>query len=378
MIPAQQVIIPEGVPRMCLHTRSRSHDTVIAHRRSGSALLVITVVLGLGALLIPSVAAQTPATIAAVRVIHASSDTPAVDVYLDGEKTVSALSFTQAKGYLSVLAGTHQVQVFGQGVTPATSAPLINMPAVTIAANAQLSLVVEGLFASMRLSIVDDATTAPAAGKAKLRFVHAGPDVPAVDVAVADGPVLFPNTQYGGVYPYQNIDAKHYDLRVSPTAGTGNAAVTTSINPEAGKTYSVYLMSLGIVQVYPDTAMLPATASGDNTSPAANAAVAPAANTAAPAVNGVGPAATMVAVSTVIPPRATAPVASSAPIATARAPGASSGTTPTAVMLPVTGMPVSDGSGSRLLLFAAVLLVLGGIALRRFGIHRWITVIHRH
>ena len=47
-------------------------------------------------------------------------------------------------------------------------------------------------------------------------------------------------------------------------------------------------------------------------------------------------------------------------------------------MLPVTGMPVSDGLGSRLLLFAAVLLVLGGIALRQFGVHRWITVIHRH
>jgi len=374
-------IIPEGAQLMWLHTRSRSpspdrNPHTLPVRRQSRPLLFVTLALGLSALWVPSVAAQTPATVAAVRVIHASPDTPAVDVYLDGEKTVSALAFTQAKGYLVVPAGTHGVQVFGQGVTPATGVALINQRGVAIAANAQLSLVVEGLFGSMRLHIIDDATPAPAAGKAKLRFVHAGSEVPPVDVSVTGGPVLYTNTQFGLAYPYQDVDATRHDLQVSLTSGTGNAAVLTSITAEAGKNYSVYLMSLGVVQVFPDTAMLPPAAPGGPSTgvsmpTATGAGVSPAA-TVAPAVT------TMVAVATMMPPRTSAPVASVAPVATARVPGtAGSGTAPTAVMLPATGAPVPDGGAARLWFLAAVLLVMGGMTIRHYSTRRGSITIHR-
>jgi len=293
-----------------------------------------------------------------------------------GEKTVSALAFTQAKGYLTVPAGRHRVQVFGQGATPATSAALLTMPAVTIPANAQLSLVVEGLFGSMRLHIIDDATPAPAAGKAKLRFVHAGAEVPAVDVSVKGGPVLYTNTQFGLAYPYQDIDATRHDLQVSLTGGTGNAAVVTRLAAEAGKNYSVYLMSLGVVQVFPDTAMLPPAAPGGPSTgvsmpTATGAGVSPGA-TGAPAVT------TMVPVSAMVSPQTSAPVASVAPVATARVPGTpGSGTAPAAVMLPATGAPAPDGGIARLLLFTAVLLVMGGMTVRHNGTRRGSTTIHR-
>jgi len=384
MSEAWQAIIPEGAQLMWLHARSRSpspdrNPHTLPVRRQSRLLLFVTLVLGLSALGLPSVVAQTPATVAAVRVIHASPDSPAVDVYLDGEKTVSALAFTQARGYLVVPAGTHRVQVFGQSVTPATGAALLTMPAVTIPANAQLSLVVEGLFGSMRLHIIDDATPAPAAGRAKLRFVHAGSEVPAVDVSVKGGPVLYTNTQFGLAYPYQDIDATRHDLQVSLTGGAGSAAVLTSITAEAGKNYSVYLMSLGVVQVFPDTAMLPAAAPGGPSTgvsmpTASGAGVSPGATVAPPVT-------TMVPVSAMVSPRTSAPVASVAPVATARVPStAGRGTAPAAVMLPATGAPVPDGGAARLWFLAAVLLVMGGVTVRHYstrrGARQFIAVSH--
>jgi len=366
---------------MWLHTRSRSpspdrNTHTLPGRRRLRLLLFVTLVLGLSALWVPSVVAQTSATVAAVRVIHASPDSPAVDVYLDGEKAVSALAFTQAKGYLTVPAGRHGVQVFGQGMTPATGAALLTMPAVTIPANAQLSLVVEGLFGSMRLHIIDDATPAPAAGKAKLRFVHAGSEVPAVDVSVKGGPVLYTNTQFGLAYPYQDIDATRHDLQVFLTSGAGNAAVLTSLTAEAGKNYSVYLMSLGAVQVFPDTAMLPPAASGGPSAgvsmpTATGAGVSPGA-TVAPAVT------TMVAVAALMPPQTSALVASVAPVATARVPStAGRGSAPAAATLPATGARVPDGGAARLWFLAAVLLVMGGVTVRHYGTRRGGATIHR-
>ncbi len=369
---------------MRLHTYGHSRfrtgigPTVVGKIRSRHLVPLVTLALVLSALCVPSVAAQTSANVAAVRVIHASPDTPAVDVYVDGEKTVSALAFTQARGYLSLAAGSHLLQVFGQGVNPRVAAPLIAVPGLAIPAGGRLSLVVEGLFANVRLTVVDDATFAPAPGKAKLRFVHAGPDVSTVNVAIKDGPVLFANTQFGTAYPYQDVDATRHDLRISPTDG-GNTAVVTSIVPEAGKTYSVYLMSLGAVQFYLDSAMPPvATSNGAPSDRGMPAVMGTPTMTPATATMPARIATTAASVASTLSPRmpttaATGATAASspamAPIATVRPPNATGGGT--TVMLPVTGAPLAETASSemRLLIFAAVVLIAGGITMKRLTAH---------
>jgi len=375
------------------HTRLRTGIGPAAETRSRHLIPLVALLLVLSTLCVPSVAAQT-STNAAVRVIHASPDTPAVDVYVDGEKTVSALAFTQARGYLSVSAGPHLLQVFGQGVNPRAAAPLIAVPGLAIPAGGRLSLVVEGLFANIRLTVVDDATFAPAPGKAKLRFVHAGPDISTVNVTIIDGPVLFANTQFGTAYPYQDVNAARHDLRISPTDSGNNTAVVTSIVPEAGKTYSVYLMSLGAVQFYLDSAMPPAAPSNsvptDMGMPAAMGAptMTPATATT-PARTAPTAAATVAAAPTRAAqmPTTAATAAATAtsrpttvPVATAGAPNSTGGGTGggTTVMMPVTGSPLGEtvSSQMRLLIFAALVLIAGGIIMKRYNARRWSTTTH--
>jgi hypothetical protein len=67
--------------------------------------------------------------------------------------------------------------------------------------------------------VLNDDNQSPAAGMAKVRFVHAGADVPAVDIAVAGGPTLFHNIGFKGVAGPIAVPVGTYTLQVR-AAGT--------------------------------------------------------------------------------------------------------------------------------------------------------------
>ena len=93
----------------------------------GRALAAVTLA-ALIALLLVATSASAQAGSGRVRVMHASPDTPPVDIFVDGAKAVTALAFPANTGYVSLPAGTHNVKVFvspsdGSG-TPALEADL--------------------------------------------------------------------------------------------------------------------------------------------------------------------------------------------------------------------------------------------------------------
>jgi hypothetical protein len=55
--------------------------------------------------------ASAPAGKAAVRVWHLSPDAPRVDIWVNGRKALSRVSYKQASSYLSLAAGTYRIQV---------------------------------------------------------------------------------------------------------------------------------------------------------------------------------------------------------------------------------------------------------------------------
>jgi hypothetical protein len=90
-----------------------------------------------------------------------------------------------------------------------------------------------------------DNNAQPAAGKAHVRFVHASPDAPAVDVAVAGGgPVLFGGIDFKGVGDYLPVDAGTYDLEVR-VSGTDTVALSVpGVKLEDGYVYTIFAMGL--------------------------------------------------------------------------------------------------------------------------------------
>jgi len=202
-------------------------------------ILVLTVVLVLVLALATSAMAQSD--MARVRVVHASPDAPAVDVWVDGSVAFSNAPFKGITDYASLVPATYNVQVTPTGATE----PIVIDADLTLDANTDYTVVAVGLLADIEPLVLIDNNSTPAAGKAHVRFVHASPDAPAVDIAVADGgPVLFSNVAFKGIGDYLPVDAGTYDLEVR-IAGTETVALEVPGVALAGSTvYTIFAMGL--------------------------------------------------------------------------------------------------------------------------------------
>jgi len=196
-----------------------------------STILVLSLVTATAAL-----AAGEPR----VRVVHASPDAPAVDVWVEGSIAFSNAPFKGITDYASLAPGTFNVKVVPTGATE----PVVIDADLTLAANTDYTVVAVGKLADIEPLVLVDNNSAPAAGKAHVRFVHASPDAPAVDIAVAGGPVLFANVPFKGVGDYLPVDAGTYNLEAR-LAGTSTVALSVpGVKLEEGTVYTIFAMGL--------------------------------------------------------------------------------------------------------------------------------------
>ncbi|MBK7780761.1 MAG: DUF4397 domain-containing protein [Ardenticatenia bacterium] len=177
---------------------------------------------------------------ARVRVAHASPDAPAVDILVNGAVAFSNAPFGAVSGYAGLPAGTYNVKVVPTGAT----SPVVIEADLTLEAGKDYTVAAVGRLAEIMPIVLMDDNSRPAAGKVHVRFVHASPDAPAVDIAVAGGPVLFSNISFKEVGAYLPVDAASYDLEVR-LAGTRTVALALpGVMLEAGKVYTIFAMGL--------------------------------------------------------------------------------------------------------------------------------------
>jgi LPXTG-motif cell wall-anchored protein len=189
--------------------------------------------------LVPAASAQGGS--AKVRVVHASPDAPAVDVYVDGNKVLTNVPFFTASDYLDVPAGPHDVKVTPTGDA---NTAVIDAKGVTVEAGKAYTVAATGKVAEIKPTVLADNLSAPAAGKAHVRVVHASPDAPAVDIKVKGGPALISNLAFPKDSGYLPVDAGTYDLTVN-AAGTDTVALDLpGVTLEAGKIYDIFAVGL--------------------------------------------------------------------------------------------------------------------------------------
>ena len=180
-----------------------------------------------------------PVSQARVMAVHASPDAPAVDLLVDNVVVGSGLAYPGNTAYLNVAPGTRNVKVNVAGTsTTALSADL----AVTGGVN--YSVFAADVVSDIGAVVLTDDLTAPATGKAHVRFVHLSPDAPAVDVAVQGGPVLFPNRAFKEFTAFTPVDAGTYDLEVRPAGTTTVVLPLNDIVLQPGKIYTVFARGL--------------------------------------------------------------------------------------------------------------------------------------
>ena len=97
---------------------------------------------------------------------------------------------------------------------------------------------------SIEAIVLEDDLTAPASGKAHVRFIHLSPNAPAVDITLTDGTVVFGDYIFKEASAFTPLNAATYNLQVR-LAGTSTVVLELpNIALTTGKIYTVFAKGL--------------------------------------------------------------------------------------------------------------------------------------
>lgn len=165
-----------------------------------------------------------------VRVVHASPDAPAVDIYVNGGKVLENLPFREYSEYLALPAGNYNVEIKVTG-----SGASVAMVPISVASGKDYTAMAVGYAGGKApgfdLLWLEDDNSLPTGNGVKLRVVHAAPGAPAVDVyattpfetLMGKTPVLT-NVAFKAASGYLQVPPAMYQARVT-LAGTQTIAI---------------------------------------------------------------------------------------------------------------------------------------------------------
>jgi len=181
-----------------------------------------------------------------IRLLHASPDTPAVDIYVNGDLVTQDLSYEEITDYHTVVPGEHNVKVF---LTGETTNPVVDVD-LQVTGEEPTTIAVVGTMPQVSLLPVIQAMKCPDSQQALVRFVHLSPDAPLVDITLPDSTKLLTEVEYQEVSDYLPVKEGTYDFQVRPSGIDTVIFDIPGINFKSGQLYTVY--ALGRLEGQPD------------------------------------------------------------------------------------------------------------------------------
>lgn len=175
-----------------------------------------------------------------VRILHASPNTPSVDIYANGNMIAGNLDYKQVSLYIALPPGTHNVEIYPSGEK---NIPILR-EALIIPANTIFNVTLIGAFPEISLYPIPEPVAGQKFGRPCIRFINLAPNGPAVDIALPDETVIFKNLAYKEFTEYACILEGRYSFQIR-NAGTENVILNTPailLNPN--NYYAVYIMGL--------------------------------------------------------------------------------------------------------------------------------------
>ena len=143
--------------------------------------------------------------------------------------------------YERVPANVYDVRVVPAGAGP--EAALVEMD-LNLFYGADLTVVAIHEAGEPGVLVLEDDNSAPADRRARVRFLHAAPDAPAVDLKVQDGPFLFQDVSFKALGGYVAVPGDEYRLELR-VAGTDTVALElTGVSFREGGVYTLLATGL--------------------------------------------------------------------------------------------------------------------------------------
>ncbi|QHS59790.1 DUF4397 domain-containing protein [Chitinophaga agri] len=177
---------------------------------------------------------------ATVKIVNVLPDAGPVDVYNGSSKlNSSSIGYGEATGYLNVKDGDARFD-FKSTVTGST---VLSAPVDFDGGSYSLFAAGETDGNATVGILAKDDLGAPASGKAKVRFVHASSDAPAVNFLLNNNAVIS-SAGFKSASEFREVDAGTYSLKLN-NASSGETVITRDgIVMEAGKIYTVVAQGL--------------------------------------------------------------------------------------------------------------------------------------
>jgi hypothetical protein len=262
---------------------SLSGRAVKRHRKTAALA-----VLALSALLVTPVLsgrAGAAATDGFLRLGHFALGTGPVDEYVDGAVLAKAVAYTQVTSYAEVAAGAHTVVLRPAGAA-ASAQPLATLT-TTVGPGTSSTIAIVARPGGIVASVYPDDLSAPPAGKAKVRVIHAVAAIQAVNVfvspsfaptaasptAIVASPAgvtlpstpAFTNLAFGAATAYADLAAGSYEVDLQATS-SGQVVLAAHSWPVAADTIASVVVLQGTqgvtLEVLRDAAGTPSTPAG--------------------------------------------------------------------------------------------------------------------
>jgi hypothetical protein len=168
-----------------------------------------------------------------MRTLNAVADAEPLDVLVDSDVKFSAVPANTVTGYANFDSGTRDLQA-----RSSTNQSILLDKQVSFGSDATGTLLLYGHRSTMQASFVQDDTTAPSSGHARVRAIGLAPDAGPVDVYLTPtdinaGPPILTSVSFGNTSGVTEIPAGNYKIIVT-TAGTQEILLSGSTTVSVG------------------------------------------------------------------------------------------------------------------------------------------------
>jgi hypothetical protein len=172
-----------------------------------------------------------------LRVIHAAPDAGPVDVYIGESPIAQGLEVGSSSAFTAAPNGEQQLRIVPAGA-PVDQAVIDMTQGLTSGSAAQI--VVSGLGQDVQATIAGVDLRALPQNQARVRVVHASPDLDAIDVSIAAGPTPFQGIEFRSQSGYVVFDAGTYGFQLRESGNNTLLLEALDVPIEAGMVYDIF------------------------------------------------------------------------------------------------------------------------------------------
>lgn len=171
-----------------------------------------------------------------IRFLQAVYNTQFFDIFVNKEIVAKRLPFQKESNYISLLPGTYTIEIFSSK-DPVQR--LLSTNIIIKSGNFYTLAAVKKREAA-ELFIISNMPNVPF-GEAKMRFLHLAPELPAIDLAVKDRDVVFPNVSFQQVTDYLGLTPMTVDLELRIAGSKQVLLPMPKLKFKANEAYTIVL-----------------------------------------------------------------------------------------------------------------------------------------